>query len=89
MLIPLVSVSLIGLVIGLLGLTRRAPAAVLVRCLLMAWTGYAIGAVLGVMVEALVIGGFWIGLVGHVGAGIAASRTARLSTPAGQRSLSA
>lgn len=81
MLIPLVSVSLIGLVAGLAGLTRRAPAAVLVRCMLMAWIGFAIGAVLGLAVEALVIGGFWLTLVGHVGAAYAASRTARLSAP--------
>ncbi|CAN5157199.1 hypothetical protein BH23ACT9_BH23ACT9_37910 [soil metagenome] len=87
MLIPLLSVSLIGLVTGMSGLTRRAPSVVLIRCMIAAWLGFAVGAVVGVFVEALVIGGFWLTLVGHVGAFMLASRTAQVSTPKAQRRL--
>lgn len=87
MLIPLVSVSLIGLIAGAAGLTRRAPAVVLYRCLLAAWLGFAVGAVLGLVVDVFLFGGFWLGLFGHVGAVMAASRTSQVSAPTGRRSL--
>lgn len=88
MLIPLISVSLIGLVAGLAGLTRRAPAVVLFRCLLAAWMGFAVGAMLGLVVDVLLFGGFWIALIGHIGAVAAASRTSQVSAPRARRSIS-
>jgi len=81
MLFPLISVSLIGLVAGLSGLARRAPLAVLGRCLLAAWIGYLAGALLGLVVDVVMIGGFWAGLIGHGGAVLAASQTAKVSAP--------
>ena len=87
MLIPLLSVSLIGLIAGVVGLTRRAPAVVLIRCFVMAWMGFVGGAILGLVVEAFVIGGFWLLLGGHVSAVVAATRTARLSVPSDRRGL--
>ncbi|HUG85171.1 MAG TPA: hypothetical protein VMM13_11430 [Euzebya sp.] len=87
MLFPLVSVSLIGLLAGIAGLTLRAPAAVLFRCMLAAWLGFSVGALLGLAVDVLLLGGFWLGLIGHVGAVLFASRTAQVSAPRARRSI--
>ncbi len=73
MIFPLISVTAIGLYFALRApegsdsIFRTARIA-----LLGAWIGYLAGAGVGFIVEMAVIGGFWMGLTGHIGAYLAA-----------------
>lgn len=69
MFFPLVSVSLIGLWFALRAPAAAGPQSKLVKVALVgAWTGFALGALVGLVVNVLVIGSFWLGLLGHLAA---------------------
>ncbi len=69
MIIPFLTVTLIGAVVAL----NRRPAAAPLPPLMGAgiagaWVGFVLGGILGVFVDLLIIGGFWPFLLGHAGA---------------------
>ncbi|MDA3648833.1 hypothetical protein LZ318_06085 [Saccharopolyspora indica] len=79
MLMPLLSVTAIGLVTAVLVvITRHAPP---VRALLLglvgAWAGFAGGAVVGVVVDVIAGTGWMVALAGHVVAVIGAAAAGR------------
>ncbi len=73
MFFPLLSVTLIGLAFAL-----RAPADVGSQStaarigITGAWMGFVLGAIAGFFIEVVMIGGFWVGLIGHIGAFVGA-----------------
>jgi hypothetical protein len=83
MVLPLASVTLIGLIATVLavGLARRQLPAALVRGLLGSWAGFIGGALLGVTIDVAASTGVWVGVLGHVaavaGAVVAETRTWR------------
>lgn len=69
MIVPLLSVSLIGIVVALNRRGPGLPAGPLVGAgLAGAWIGFLAGGALGALVDVFIIGGFWPFLVGHAGA---------------------
>lgn len=82
MLLPGLSVTLIGLVIGLLaGLAVGTPGRGLVRGVVAAWIGFIGGAFVGLPVDALLRTGTWLGWMGHAGAIAAALGVAMIRSP--------
>lgn len=76
MLIPILSVSAIGAFIALRRQTSNVGAGPLMAAgLTGAWAGYLAGWLAGILVDIILIAGFWPVLVGH----LAAVGTARLA----------
>lgn len=74
MVMPLLSVTVIGLVVGLVagGATRRPVRGVL-HGVLGAWAGFAVGGLVGVIVDVVAATGDWLAWLGHGGAVLGAS----------------
>ncbi len=69
MLVPLVTVSLIGLFFGLRAPESLGSQAKAVRIALVgAWIAYIVGALFGLVVDLVMFGGFWHTLIGHIAA---------------------
>jgi uncharacterized membrane protein YeaQ/YmgE (transglycosylase-associated protein family) len=68
MLLPTVSVAVIGLIAGLLALVvgRSRPARALLLGVVGAWLGFLVGAIVGVSVDIVVESGIYLGIVGHL-----------------------
>lgn len=82
MLLPGLSVTLIGLVVGLLaGVAGGTPGRGLVRGVVAAWIGFIGGAFVGLLVDALLRTGAWLGWMGHAGAIAAALGVAMVRSP--------
>lgn len=81
MLLPLVSVTLIGFVAGLLVRpsppARRGVGRSLVAGCVGAWAGFAVFGLVGVVVDVLAGTGSYVALLGHAGAVIGALAAAR------------
>ncbi|MFP3914152.1 MAG: hypothetical protein ACLFWM_04695 [Actinomycetota bacterium] len=74
MLMPTLSVTLIGLTIGAVaGLTRGLPGRGILVGTVAAWAGFVVGAFVGVLLDALLGTGVWLAWLGHGGALVAAS----------------
>ena len=75
MLMPLVSVTSIGLVAAAVALLlgRRTVLGAGLRGLLGAWGGFVLGAVAGVLVDVLAGNGVYLPIVGHFGAVVGAA----------------
>lgn len=82
MLLPGLSVTLIGLVVGLLaGVAVGTPGRSQVRGVVAAWIGFVGGAFVGLLVDALLRTGTWLGWLGHAGAIVAAVGVAMVRSP--------
>lgn len=84
MLMPTLSVTLIGVTIGLVaGISRGTPGRGTLQGLVAAWCGFVVGAFVGVIMDALLGTGTWLALIGHAGALTAAivSFAARSPSP--------
>ena len=70
MLMPLASVTLIGLLGALVvvGSHRWSPGAALGRGLLGAWVGFVVGAIVGVTIDVVSHDGAWVAILGHLAA---------------------
>ncbi len=82
MLMPTLSVTLIGLiVVALVVLTARAPLGrTLLFGLVGAWAGFAAGALGGLLVDVVTASGFHLALVGHAVAVLGAVLGSRRAT---------
>jgi hypothetical protein len=74
MLMPALSVTAIGLVVGLVlaVLGKRRLWRTLLICTLGAWAGFAIGAVPGVVIDVVLRDGIFVAIIGHLAALVAA-----------------
>lgn len=69
MLMPALSVTVIGIVIAVVGIIRGKPAtAMLLRGLVGAWLGFVPGVIPGVMLDVILTNGVYVALLGHIGA---------------------
>ena len=68
MLLPTVSVTVIGLIAGLLVVVvgGSQPARALLLGFVGAWVGFVVGAIIGVAVDIVVQSGIYLGIVGHL-----------------------
>jgi hypothetical protein len=80
MLLPTISVTVIGLIAGLLVVVTGAsrPARALLLSVVGAWVGFVVGAIIGVTIDVVVQSGIYLAIVGHlmavVGAVVALTR---------------
>lgn len=67
MLFPAVSVTVIGLVVGLIAMvaTDHRPAPAIARGVAGAWLGFAAGALAGVAIDVVLGDGIFVAIVGH------------------------
>ena len=73
MLMPLLSVSAIGFLVGVVGgMVSKDVGRGLLRGLIAAWLGFAAGGMLGVIVDTVTGSGSWLAWLGHLGAVAAA-----------------
>jgi hypothetical protein len=79
MLMPLASVTLIGLLgaVVVLGSCRWSPGVALGRGLLGAWAGFVVGAIVGVTIDIVSHNGAYVAIVGHLGAAVGTASTLR------------
>ncbi|HEX6198166.1 MAG TPA: hypothetical protein VFZ37_19805 [Jiangellaceae bacterium] len=69
MLMPALSVTLIGILVAAGGIVvRKPPRATFVRALVGAWLGFVAGAVPGLIADVLSGSGAYVAVLGHVGA---------------------
>ncbi|MGB7448413.1 MAG: hypothetical protein WA892_04720 [Ornithinimicrobium sp.] len=81
MLLPLVSVSLIGLLVGgAFALSHPHRVTLILWSLLGAWGGFLLGALAGVMIDVIAGTGVWLALIGHLTALLVAVATAQRAT---------
>lgn len=74
MLMPGLSVTVIGLVIAAFGIVRHKPVLpALLRGLIGAWAGFAGLALIGLVVDVLLFDGVYVAILGHIGAAIGAA----------------
>jgi membrane associated rhomboid family serine protease len=74
MLMPGLSVTLIGLVIAAIAIARGKPALpVLLRGLVGAWVGFVGLALIGLVVDVLFFSGMYVAILGHIGAAMGAA----------------
>ena len=69
MLLPTVSVSVIGLIAGLLVVVmgaRSGAARALLLGVVGAWAGFVVGAIIGVAIDVVVQSGIYLAIVGHL-----------------------
>ena len=68
MLLPTVSVTVIGLIAGLLVvfMGARRPARALLLGVVGAWAGFVVGAIIGVAIDVVVQSGIYLAIVGHL-----------------------
>ncbi|MFD1826195.1 MULTISPECIES: hypothetical protein [Mumia] len=89
MLLPLVSVSLIGLLVGVvvrpLTTAGRPLAPRVVVALVGAWAGFAVLGLTGVTVDVIAGTGVWVAALGHAGAALGAVLAARGDGVPGRR----
>lgn len=88
MLIPFVSVSVIGLWAALRRPRSRVGTGPMALAgLVGAWAGFLAGSLTGGLIDLVVLGGFWPFVVGHVGAvmvaKVAVTNRARMALPTG------
>jgi hypothetical protein len=86
MLLPALSVTLIGIVTALFAIVRGGAAGqLLLRGLLGAWLGFVAGAIPGVLLDVILGDGVYVALIGHgaavAGAVIAVRRRSVFSSP--------
>jgi len=80
MVLPTVSVTVIGLIAGLIAVVgrRSRPARALLLGVVGAWAGFGVGAIIGVVIDIVVQTGIYVAIVGHlvavVGAVVALTR---------------
>lgn len=73
MLMPALSVTLIGIVVGAAAIVaRKRPKAALGRAFVGAWLGFVAGAVPGVIADILSGSGAYVAVLGHAGAAVGA-----------------
>lgn len=73
MLMPLMSVTLIGLIVGLTaGASSGRVGRALLQGVVTAWAGFAAGAMAGMTVDVVAGAGSWLAWLGHAGAVVAA-----------------
>lgn len=83
MLLPTISVTAIGLLVGIAGVLaiRGRPGATLAHAVIGAWCGFVIGALVGVLIDVMLGNGIYLGIVGHAvalaGAVVAVGRLRR------------
>ena len=79
MLMPLASVTLIGLLgaVVVVGSHRWSPGVALGRGLLGAWAGFVVGAIVGVAVDVVSHSGVYVAIFGHLAAVIGTASTLR------------
>jgi hypothetical protein len=83
-LLPTVSVTVIGLLAGVIALLlgRYRPGPSLARGIAGAWIGFVAGALVGVIIDAILQTGVYVALIGHVAAAMGAfAALARFRTP--------
>lgn len=89
MLLPTLSVSTIGLLVGLV--TRPSPWTTRSRHVLgslaVAWLGFVAGAVFGVLLDVVLTTDHWLAVLGHVGAVISSVGMTGSTWVAGRRSV--
>lgn len=68
MLTPTLSVTFIGLAVGVVASLRWGPARGLIRGLAGAWIGFGIGGLLGGIADIVSGIGIWVAVAGHIGA---------------------
>jgi hypothetical protein len=68
MLMPFLSVTAIGLVVGTAGLVLRGGNHALLRAFLGSWAGFAAAALVGLILDVTTRSGHWVPLLGHLGA---------------------
>jgi outer membrane lipoprotein SlyB len=68
MFIPAISVTFIGLVVGVLASPRWGLVRGLIRGLGGAWIGFVVGGLLGAIVDVVSGTGIWVAVAGHIGA---------------------
>jgi uncharacterized membrane protein YeaQ/YmgE (transglycosylase-associated protein family) len=70
MLLPTVSVTMIGLIASLIaiGVRRSQPAQGLLLGVVGAWAGFIVGALIGVVIDIVARTGIYVALLGHLGA---------------------
>ena len=69
MVMPALSVTAIAIVVGVVAISRKKPAAAtLLRAFAGAWLGFVAGAVPGVIADVLAGSGAYVAVVGHIGA---------------------
>ena len=75
MLFPLVSVTVIGLIAGLIFVAQRKsqPARTLLLGLAGAWIGFMVGALIGVVIDVVALTGIYVAILGHFMAIVGAS----------------
>lgn len=87
MLMPTLSVTVIGVVVAPLAMARGArPGVALVRGVVGAWLGFLAGAIPGVLIDVATSSGWYVAVPGHAGALAGASvglRRFGLPRPAG------
>lgn len=68
MLLPTVSVTVIGLIAGLIFVVVRSsqPLPTLLLGVAGAWVGFIVGAIFGVVVDVIAQTGVYLGIVGHL-----------------------
>jgi hypothetical protein len=74
MLLPTVSVTVIGLIAGLLVvfMGARRPARALLLGVVGAWAGFVVGAIIGVAIDVVVQTGIYLAIMGHLTAVVGA-----------------
>ena len=86
MLMPALSVTLIGLVVGVVaGLAGGRPGKAIGRGLIGAWIGFALGAVAGLVVDLAVQTGYGVAIAGHISALARAIVALRVGGPVARR----
>lgn len=84
MLMPALSVTLIGIAVAMVGMARRRPRpAMLRRGLVGAWLGFLVGAMPGVLLDVILADGVYLPLFGHVAALAGAAIAVRDPVPQG------
>jgi hypothetical protein len=86
MLLPTFSVTIIGLLAGVIALLlgRYRPGPTLLRGLAGAWIGFIVGALVGLIIDVTLQTGVHVAMIGHVAAALGAfGALARLRTPDG------
>lgn len=83
MVMPVLSVTAIGLLVGLIGGVYRSNAGQgLIRGVIGAWVGFAAGAIPGVILDVSTAGGSWLPWLGHAGALVGAAASFLVRKPA-------